>query len=72
MSKSILNRIVWGYGILILILILMVFAFVVNITVDKLSSAQNLSVGKIQDAVERLNQSATRQVLKRLWQIPMI
>ena len=63
MSKSILSRIVWGYGILILILILIVFAFVVNITVDKLSSAQNLAVGNIQAAAVRLIQNATGQVL---------
>ncbi|MBA7569724.1 hypothetical protein ES708_11465 [subsurface metagenome] len=63
MSKSILSRIVWGYGILILILILIVFAFVVNITVDKLSSAQNLVVGNIQAAAARLIQNATGQVL---------
>ena len=44
MSKSILSRIVWGYGILILILILMVFSFIVSTTLDKLSSAQNLTI----------------------------
>jgi methyl-accepting chemotaxis protein len=64
MSKSILSRIVWGYGILILILILLVFAFVVNITVDKLSTAQNLSVGNIQAAAQTLIQNATGQVVK--------
>jgi len=63
MSKSILSRIVWGYGILILILILIVFTFVVNITVDKLSNAQNLAVGNIEDAAERLMQNAAGQAL---------
>ena len=63
MSKSILNRIVWGYGILILILILMIFAFVVNITVDRLSSAQNLITGEIHLKVEKLVQHATEQAL---------
>ena len=63
MSRSILSRVVWGYGILILILILMVFAFVINITIDKLSSAQNLSVGNIQAAAQTLIRNAAGQIV---------
>jgi methyl-accepting chemotaxis protein len=62
MSKSILSRIVWGYGILFLILILTVFAFVVNITVDKLASAQNLTIGRMQSLAGRLIQNTTAQM----------
>ena len=63
MSKSILSRIVWGYGILILILILMISAFVVNITVDKFSNAQNLMTGNVQYRAERVIQAATDQLM---------
>jgi len=62
MSKSILSRVVWGYGILILILILMVCAFVVNITVDKFSNAQSLTIGKMYTRAERLLQAASGQL----------
>jgi methyl-accepting chemotaxis protein len=63
MSKSILNRVVLGYGILILILILMVCAFVVNITVDKFSNSQNLMIGNINTRAERLVQAAGFQLV---------
>jgi methyl-accepting chemotaxis protein len=62
MSKSILSRVVWGYGILILILILMMSAFVVNITVDKFSNAQNLMTGNMYTRAERLIQAASDQL----------
>ena len=63
MSKSILSRVVWGYGILILILILMILAFIVNITVDKFSNAQNLRIGAMHVAAERLIQTANTQMV---------
>ena len=63
MSKSILNRVVWGYGILILILILMVCAFIVNITVDKFSNAQNLMIGNVNTRAECLIQAAGFQLV---------
>jgi methyl-accepting chemotaxis protein len=62
MSKSILSRVVWGYGILILILILMICAFVVNITVDRLSNAQSLTNGQMFTRAEGLIQTASGQV----------
>ncbi|MBN2553874.1 MAG: hypothetical protein JXB06_13940 [Spirochaetales bacterium] len=63
MSKSILSRVVWGYGILILVLILMIFAFVVNITVDKISSTQNLIISEIQGATGEAIENAVDQLL---------
>ena len=63
MSKSILSRVVWGYGILILVLILMIFAFVVNVTVDKISSTQNLIISQIQGATGEVIENAVDQLL---------
>jgi methyl-accepting chemotaxis protein len=63
MSKSILSRIVWGYGILILILILTIFAFVVDITVDKLASVQNLGIWKMHTSAAAVIQNATGQLI---------
>jgi methyl-accepting chemotaxis protein len=63
MSKSIMSRVVWGYGILILILILMICVFVVNITVDKFSNAQNLMIGEVHTRAERLIQTASGQLV---------
>jgi methyl-accepting chemotaxis protein len=63
MSKSILSRIVWGYGILILILILIISVFVVNITVDKFSNNQNLMAGNMHIQTERLIQTAIGQLV---------
>ncbi|UCF97167.1 MAG: hypothetical protein JSV89_18645 [Spirochaetaceae bacterium] len=62
MKKSILSRVVWGYGILILVLILMIFTFVVTITVDKLASAQNLTVAELRAGAGELIQYATAQL----------
>jgi methyl-accepting chemotaxis protein len=62
MSKSILSRVVWGYGILILILILMISVFVVNISVDKVSNTQNLVIGNVSTQAEQLIQTATDQL----------
>jgi methyl-accepting chemotaxis protein len=62
MSKSILNRVVWGYGILILILILMVSVFVVNITVDKFGNAQSIMIGEVHGQAEQLTRLATGQL----------
>ena len=63
MRKSILNRVVWGYGILVLILILMISAFIVNITVDKFSYAQNLMTGNMHTSAENLIQTASAQLV---------
>jgi len=63
MSKSIISRVVWGYGILILILILMICAFVVNITVDKFNNAQNLMIGEMNIRAQRLMQTAGDQLV---------
>ena len=63
MSKSILSRVVWGYGILILILILMISAFIVNITMDKFSNAQSIMIGNVHAQAERLIQTATGQLV---------
>ena len=63
MSKSIISRVVWGYGILILIFILMICAFVVNITVDRFNNAQNLMIGEINIRAERLMQTAGEQLV---------
>jgi methyl-accepting chemotaxis protein len=62
MSKSIISRVVWGYGILVLILILMICAFVVNITVDKFNNAHNLMIGEMNIRVQRLMQTAGDQL----------
>jgi methyl-accepting chemotaxis protein len=63
MNKSIVSRIVWGYGILILVLILMIFAFVVNITVDKLDNSQSLFTGEMRLNFEKLIHQASVQVM---------
>ena len=62
MSKSILGRVVWGYGILILILILLISLFVVNITVDKFSNTQSLLIASVHTRAEQLIQTAAGQL----------
>jgi methyl-accepting chemotaxis protein len=63
MSKSILSRVVWGYGILILILILMIFAFTVNITVDRFSNTLSSRIGALCSGAERLIRTANGQLV---------
>jgi methyl-accepting chemotaxis protein len=62
MSKSIVSRVVWGYGILILILVLMVSVFVVSITVEKFATAQSIVSGTLDAGTERLIRTASSQL----------
>lgn len=62
MNKSIISRVMWGYGILILILVLMICAFFVNLTIDRFGHTQNITTAEILDGAEQLIEIGTGQL----------
>ncbi len=62
MRKSIVSRIIWGYGILILIAVLMVFCFLVYSTVDRLGASEAALLARVSVKAAGVLEAATTQL----------
>ncbi len=66
MKKSILSRLVLGYGIFVVIILLLVFVFAASIVIDKIGSTERVILNDIAYKVEALSFTVSRESLDAL------